>query len=143
MGRSEESFLHLLQSVIRKADDISNFDRCHMVRDWRLRTSIYGTVQFVSFSRPAIVSTYTNWLKDNETIRWRHSSPDSGSADSLIQCRSKYNCLGEHISADTAGYETTQHTSNSCVILTYTYMDTGTSFSGHESWLHHEWISGR
>lgn len=122
IGESEESFLCLLLSVMRKANYLSNSDRCHMVRYWQLRTGIYETVWIVSFSWPAVVSTYTNWLNDNETIRWLHSSPDSGLADRLIQCRSKYNCLGEHISADTTGYRTTQHTSNS-----WTYFDQASS----------------
>ncbi|GBN13253.1 hypothetical protein AVEN_81205-1 [Araneus ventricosus] len=42
------------------------------------------------------------------------SAPDSGSAESPIQCRSKRKCFGTHNSADTVGYGTVQQTSHSC-----------------------------
>ncbi|GBL69833.1 hypothetical protein AVEN_184270-1, partial [Araneus ventricosus] len=45
------------------------------------------------------------------------SAPDSGSADSPIQCRSKRKCFGTHSSADTVGYGTVQQTSHSCASI--------------------------
>lgn len=40
--------------------------------------------------------------------------PDSGSADSPLNCRAKYNCIAVHCSADTVEYEAMQQTSHSC-----------------------------
>ncbi|GBL76930.1 hypothetical protein AVEN_12606-1 [Araneus ventricosus] len=42
------------------------------------------------------------------------SAPDSGSADSPIQCRFKRKCFRTRSSEDTVGYGTVQQTSHSC-----------------------------
>ncbi|GBM27688.1 hypothetical protein AVEN_130130-1 [Araneus ventricosus] len=70
------------------------------------------------------------------------SAPDSGSADSPIQCRSKRKCLGTHSSTDTVGYGTVQQTSHSCAFVDQESSST-TSTVGPENIETGPWMSGR
>ncbi len=111
-GESEESFFHLLLCVMGKAADLRDFDRGQIVMARRLGTSISEIARLVGCSRPTVVSTYAKWMNDGETSSRRHGvgrphafqrkrssetvshgeakpEPDSGSADSPIQCRAK------------------------------------------------------
>ncbi|GBM53728.1 hypothetical protein AVEN_159535-1 [Araneus ventricosus] len=118
-----------------KAADLSEFDRGQIVMAERLGTSITETARLVGCSRSAVVSIHAKWINEGDTSSRRQSvghqriikekgrrrlsclaklAPDSGSADSKIQCRSKRKCLGTHNSVDTVGYGTVQQTSHSC-----------------------------
>ncbi|PRD21495.1 UNVERIFIED_CONTAM: hypothetical protein NCL1_51573 [Trichonephila clavipes] len=93
-----------------KVADLSDFDRGQIVMARRLGKSISETTRLVGCSRTTVVSTYAKWMNDGETSSRRHGvgrphaikkkrssetvshgeaklEPDSGSADSPIQCR--------------------------------------------------------
>ncbi|GBM55538.1 hypothetical protein AVEN_16353-1 [Araneus ventricosus] len=119
--------------MMGEAADVSEFDKGQIVMARRLGTSITETARLVGFSRSAVVSVHAKWINDGDTSCRRQgvgrprvikekgrrlgkakSAPDSGPADSPIQCRSKRKCFGTHSSEDTVGYGTVQQTSHSC-----------------------------
>ncbi|GBM71453.1 hypothetical protein AVEN_127416-1 [Araneus ventricosus] len=117
-----------------KAADLSEFDRGQIVLARRLGTSNTETTRLEGCSRSAVVSIDAKWINDGDTSNRRQdvdrprvikekgrprlskvkSAPDSGSANSPIQCRSERKCFGTHSSADAVGYGTVQQTSHSC-----------------------------
>ncbi|GBN66924.1 hypothetical protein AVEN_67928-1 [Araneus ventricosus] len=121
----------------------------------RLGTIITETARMEGCSRSVVVSIHAKWINDGDTSSRRQgvgrprvikekvplskakSAPDSGSADSPMQCRSKRKCFGTHSSADTVGYGTEQQTSHSCTSVdqasssTTLTMDPGTSRLNH------------
>ncbi|GBM98869.1 hypothetical protein AVEN_69058-1 [Araneus ventricosus] len=120
-----------------KAADLSEFDRGQIVMAGRLGTSITETARLVGCSRSVVVSIHAKLIngfdtkavdakvlvvhasqrkRPSETVPLgkAKSAPDSGSADSPIQCRSKRKCFLTHSSVDTVGYGTVQQTSHSC-----------------------------
>ncbi|GBN02181.1 Transposable element Tc1 transposase [Araneus ventricosus] len=117
--------------------DLSEFDTGQIVMARRLGTSITETAGLVGCSRSAVVIIHAKGISDGDTSSRRHSvgrhtrherkrtsetvplgkansAPDSGSADSPIQCRFKRKCFGTHSSGYTVGYGTVQQTPHSC-----------------------------
>ncbi|GBO06127.1 hypothetical protein AVEN_35207-1 [Araneus ventricosus] len=123
----------------------------------RLGTSITETARLVGCSRSAVVSIYAKWINDGDTssrlqgvgrprvikekgrprLPKAKSAPDSGSADSPIQCRSKRKCFGTHSSADAVGYGTVQQTSHSCAPVDQASSSTTPTLSPGTSRLDH------
>ncbi|GBO44452.1 hypothetical protein AVEN_115964-1 [Araneus ventricosus] len=92
-----------------KAADLSEFDRGQIAMARRLGTSITETARLQLTPR-CWSSTRHQRKRTLETapLGKAKSAPDSGSADSPIQWRSKRKCFGTHSSADTVGYGTVQ-----------------------------------
>ncbi|GBN26526.1 hypothetical protein AVEN_236015-1 [Araneus ventricosus] len=104
-----------------KAADLSEFDRGQIVMARRLGTRITETGRLfticdTSSRRQGVgLPRVIKGKGQSETVPLgkEKSAPDSGSADSTIQCRSKRKCFGTHSSADTVGYGTVQQMTHS------------------------------
>ncbi|GBM89131.1 hypothetical protein AVEN_153754-1 [Araneus ventricosus] len=142
-----------------KAADLSEFDRGQIVMARRLGTSITETARLVGCARSAVVSIHVKWINDGDTavdtkvlvvhchqrkktsetipLGKAKSAPNSGSADSPIQFRSKRKCFGTHSSADTVGYGTVQQTPHSCASVDQASLSTTPTLGAGTSRLDH------
>ncbi|GFX64829.1 transposable element Tcb1 transposase [Trichonephila clavipes] len=120
-GESEESLFHLFPCVMRKAADLSKFDRGHIVMARRLGTSISETARVVGGS--TVVSTYAKWMNDGEMSSRRHGV--GGPYSIKEKSHRRLSCMVKQNRSQTVAAFTAQYNAGpSRIVLEHTFQRT-------------------